>query len=235
MGELLRYLGKLRGGVPTERIHSLAEQWELDLDRPIRALSKGNKQKVGLIQAFMHRPRLLVLDEPTSGLDPLLQQRFLAMLRESQQDGATIFMSSHILSEVQRAADRVAILRQGRLVDVDDIASLRRRAVRQVEIQFDEAVSPKVFARLPHVRDAKVVAGTLHCTVEGSADALVKTAAQFRVLTLLSREPDLEEDFLSYYSDPDKRGESPPDGSHGDDAGNAVEALATDPVHVETR
>jgi len=197
--ELLTFLGNLRGGVAQEQIDRLAERLKLDLSRPIRGLSKGNKQKVGLVQAFMGDPALLILDEPSSGLDPLLQQEFLAMVREVRASGRTVFMSSHVLAEVEHVADRVGILRAGRLVAVEDIEVLRQRFVRRVEIRFGAPVPAAAFQRLPGVRDVAVDGELLRCVVEGSADALVKAAAQFPVVSLLSHEPDLEEIFLTYY------------------------------------
>ena len=122
------------------------------LDRPIRELSKGNRQKLGLVQAFMHRPELLVLDEPTGGLDPLLQHEFRLLVRETAATGRTVFLSSHSLDEVQQTADRVGIIRGGRLVDVDTVASLRERALRHVTILFAAPVDPEPFAALPGVR-----------------------------------------------------------------------------------
>jgi ABC-2 type transport system ATP-binding protein len=197
--ELLSFLGNLRAGVAQEQIDRLAERLKLDLSRPIRGLSKGNKQKVGLVQAFMGDPELLILDEPSSGLDPLLQQEFLAMVREVRASGRTVFMSSHVLAEVEHVADRVGILRAGRLVAVEDIEVLRQRFVRRVEIRFGAPVPAAAFQRLPGVRDVAVDGELLRCAVEGSADALVKAAAQFPVVSLLSHEPDLEEVFLAYY------------------------------------
>src|SRR5690606_12388805 len=148
-GSLLRYLADLRGANGHARIGALAERLDLDLGRPIRGLSKGNKQKVGLVQAFMHRPELLVLDEPTSGLDPLLQREFLALVSEARDDGATVFMSSHVLSEVERAADRVGVIRAGRLLDVSDVRTLRHRAGQRVELRFAQAPDPAAFEAVP--------------------------------------------------------------------------------------
>jgi ABC-2 type transport system ATP-binding protein len=199
--ELLVFLGNLRGGVPSSRIDGLAERLQLDLSRPLRGLSKGNRQKVGLVQAFMHTPQLLILDEPSSGLDPLLQQEFLAMVREVRADGRTVFLSSHVLAEVEHVADRVAILRAGQLVATEAIQVLRQRAVRRVEVRFGVPVPAAAFQRLPGVRAVAVDDEVLRCVVEGTADALVKAAAQFPVLSLLSHEPDLEEVFLAYYTE----------------------------------
>jgi ABC-2 type transport system ATP-binding protein len=197
--DLLTYLGNLRGGVPRARIDRLAQRLDLDLSRRIKGLSKGNRQKIGVVQAFMHEPDLLVLDEPTSGLDPFLQREFLAMAREAKANGQTVFMSSHVMSEVQQAADRVGIIREGALVAVERVEDLRERAVRNVEIHFDGPVRADEFAALPGVSDVTVDGATLRCRLDGRADALVKAAAQHTVVGLLSEEPDLEELFFTYY------------------------------------
>ncbi|MFJ7773254.1 ATP-binding cassette domain-containing protein [Streptomyces sp. NPDC097107] len=198
--ELLGFLARVRGGVNKATILSLAERLNVDLKRPVHNLSKGNKQKVGIIQAFMHNPELLILDEPTTGLDPLVQQEFLAMVREAKQNGQTVLMSSHILSEVQHVGDRVAIIRGGRLISVSDVDSLLEQAQRRVEIRFADPVDPRRFSVLPGVRDVDVRANTLSCTLDGAADALVKTAAQHTVVSLVCEEPDLEEIFLHAYA-----------------------------------
>jgi ABC-2 type transport system ATP-binding protein len=197
--ELLTHLGHLRGGVSAERIAALAGRLELELDVRIRSLSKGNRQKVGLVQAFMHEPELLILDEPTSGLDPLLQQTFLELVREARSAGQTVFMSSHVLSEVQQAADRVGIIRDGRMVAVEDVGSLRRRSVRRVEVTFDEPIAPDAFTGLPGVTDVTVEGSVLHCRLAGRADPLVKMAARYPVESIVVEEPDLEELFLTFY------------------------------------
>ena len=197
--ELLTYLGNLRGGVPRARMTALAERLDLDLTVRIRSLSKGNRQKVGLVQAFMHAPELLILDEPTSGLDPLLQQTFLAMVREARTAGQTVFMSSHVMSEVQATADRVGIVRDGVMVAVERVEELRERAVRQVEIHFEDPVTVEEFEVLPGVSDVTVSVGVLRCRLNGRADALVKAAARHTVIGLRSEEPDLEELFVTYY------------------------------------
>lgn len=206
--DLLAYLGDLRGGVPAAQVDALAERLDLDLSRPLRSLSKGNRQKVGLVQAFMHRPELLVLDEPTSGLDPLLQREFLAMVREARADGRTVFMSSHVLSEVQDVADRAAVLRGGRLVATEDMDALRRRAARRVRIRFAAPVAAAEFAGLAGVRDLDVDGDAVRCVVDGSPDALVKQAARHTVLELDSAEPDLEELFFTYYTDQEEVGDA---------------------------
>jgi ABC-2 type transport system ATP-binding protein len=198
-GELLRFFGDARGGVAWSRVTELAERLELDLSRPVRTMSKGNKQKVGLVQAFMHQPDLLILDEPTSGLDPLMQQEFLAMVRDARTAGQSIFMSSHVLGEVQQVADRVAIVRDGRLVALERVESLGKRAIRAVEIHFADPVEAAEFADLPGVSDVIVAGPVVKCTVNGRLDPLVKAAARHDVVDLLSSEPDLEETFLSFY------------------------------------
>jgi ABC-2 type transport system ATP-binding protein len=197
--ELLTHLGHLRGRVPREAITALADRLELDLRVRIKSLSKGNRQKVGLIQAFMHEPELLVLDEPTSGLDPLLQQTFLQMVAEAKARGQTVFMSSHVLSEVQQSADRVGIIRDGTMVTVEDVEALRRRAVRRVEIRFDEPVAPDAFVGLPGVSDLRIEGAVLRCRLAGRADPLVKMAARYAIDSIVVEEPDLEELFLTYY------------------------------------
>ncbi|MFD1929873.1 MULTISPECIES: ABC transporter ATP-binding protein [Nonomuraea] len=199
--DYLRFLGRIRGGVPSGRIAELAERLDADLSVQMRKLSKGNKQKVGLIQAFMHEPEFLILDEPTSGLDPLLQREFLAMVREVRMSGRTVLMSSHMLAEVEQVSDRVGIVREGRLVAVEDVAALREKAVRRVEFHFDAPVPPEAFADLPGVRDLKVEGAALSCTIDGRPDALIKAVARFTVVHMVSAEPDLEEIFLTYYSE----------------------------------
>ena len=205
VGDALTGLGRLRGGVAPSRITGLAERLDLDLSRSVRELSKGNRQKVGLVQAFMHEPELLILDEPTDGLDPLLRQRFVEMVDEVRSDGRTVFLSSHILSEVQATADRVGMIRAGRLVAVDTVDSLRERAVRRVEISFDSAISTADFAHVLCVEGVTVTveplsrSWVLRCHLTGAADSLVKAAARHTVRTLMVEEPDLEDVFLTLY------------------------------------
>jgi ABC-2 type transport system ATP-binding protein len=209
-GELLAHYARISGPVPPGRIAELAERLGLDLRRQIKGLSKGNKQKLGLIQAFMHDPELLVLDEPTSGLDPLVQQEFLAMVREAAAAGRTVFLSSHVLSEVEHVADRVAVLREGRLLSVSDVASLRQGAGRRVSAVLadtDVVLARGLLETVPGLRALAVDAGdagrgtvTVTATVEAEIDPLVKSLAGFRVTGLVVAEPDLEEAVLSLYS-----------------------------------
>ncbi|NUR85519.1 MAG: ABC transporter ATP-binding protein [Nonomuraea sp.] len=200
-GDYLAFLAKVRGGVRLGRITELAERLDADLRTPMRRLSKGNKQKIGLLQAFMHEPEFVILDEPTGGLDPLVQQEVMAMLREVRMAGRTVLMSSHVLAEVQEVSDRVGIVRGGRLAAVESVTALRERAVRRIELHFDAPVPREAFEGLPGVRDLRVEGASVRCTIDGRPDALVKAAARFTVVHLVSAEPDLEEIFLTYYSE----------------------------------
>jgi ABC-2 type transport system ATP-binding protein len=201
-GQTLRYLARLRGGAGLDRIAPLAERFALDLDRPIRGLSKGNKQKVGVIQAFAHAPDLLILDEPTSGLDPLLQREFLDLVTEARDRGATVFMSSHVLSEVEEVAGRVAIIRAGRIVDVDDVHTLRAHAGQTIELRFADPVDPASFAALPGVRDVVVDGTTLRCLLHGEPDALLKLATTAHIERVVAQDRELEDLFLDFYRVP---------------------------------
>ncbi len=197
--QLLAYLGNLRGGVDPHRITELADRLGLDLDRQIKGLSKGNRQKVGIVQAFMHSPELLVLDEPTSGLDPFLQQEFVHLVQAAKRRGATVFMSSHVMSEVQQTADRVGIIRDGKLLTVESVQSLREHAVRSVTLTLSDDVDPGEFRRLPGFTDVTVTGRTGRGRLAGHTDELVKAAAGHTVVDLLCEEPDLEEIFFHYY------------------------------------
>jgi ABC-2 type transport system ATP-binding protein len=196
---VLDYFAELRGGVDRRLRDSLAERFDADLDRPIRDLSTGNRQKVGLIQAFMHDPELLILDEPIAGLDPLVQQSFHALLEEVSARGRTVFLSSHTLSEVERVTHRLAILRAGRLVVVDSLDNLRKRAVQRLEIEFGQPVSIDEFRDLPGVREVRASGRSVTVAFEGSADSVIKAAAAHEVLAVHAHEDDLEDIFLSYY------------------------------------
>ncbi|WP_327342312.1 ABC transporter ATP-binding protein [Streptomyces europaeiscabiei] len=195
----LRFLAALRGGVPQERIDALADRLGLDQSTRIKKLSKGNRQKVGLVQAFMRTPELLVLDEPTSGLDPLVQQTFLDLVAEAAAGGRTVFMSSHIMSEVEAVADRVGIIRDGRLVALDTVAALRAGAVRDIEVTFAHPVTAAAFARIDGRLRLDADGTTLTGQITGSPDTLVKALAAHTVTGLRATEPALEELFHSYY------------------------------------
>ena len=197
--DFLTYIGNLRGEGGSAFASHLSERIDLDLSRRISDLSKGNRQKLALVQALMHQPELVVLDEPTSGLDPLVQQEVYRLLDEIRAEGVTVFFSSHVLSEVERVADRVGIIREGELVEVEKLEALRQKAVRTFEVVFDDAPSVAQFEQLAGVRSASLHGNVLHCQVIGSIDELLKTVAGHTVRNLVSHGADLEALFLDYY------------------------------------
>jgi ABC-2 type transport system ATP-binding protein len=197
--QTLEYFGNLRGGVDKAYQESLIERFELDPTKRYKEYSKGNKQKVGVIVALQHRPELLVLDEPTSGLDPLVQQTFFTTLREAVADGATVFLSSHILSEVEKTCGRVAIIRDGRLAKLGTVEGLRDLAHHQVELRFAGPVPSDTFSKIPGVTDVVAEDHVLRMRVTGAITPVVRAAAQFELLDFVSREPSLEETFLAQY------------------------------------
>jgi len=217
--QLLTYLGNLQGRVDGDYREKLIERLELDTTKRIKSLSRGNKQKVGLVAAFMIRPDLLILDEPTAGLDPFIQLEFEHLCEEARGEGRTVFISSHQLPEVEHLCDRVGIIREGRLLAVESIAALKERALRRLEIDFGDQVPIEAFAGLPGVRDLTIDGETLRCTVMGSLDALVKTSARFEVRNLRSVETSLEEIFMAYYGAGEGLGEGAGDGAGGSAAG----------------
>ncbi len=197
--QTLEYFANLRGGVDAGYQASLIERFELEAGKRFKEYSKGNKQKVGVIAALQHKPELLILDEPTSGLDPLVQQTFFATLRDAVADGATVFLSSHILSEVEKTCERVAIIRDGRIVKLGTVEGLRDLAHHQVEMRFAGAVPSDAFAQLPGVSDVVAEDHVLRLRVAGAITPVVRAAAQFELLDFVSREPSLEETFLAEY------------------------------------
>lgn len=204
--EVVAYLGGMRGGVDRRHVRAIAERFDLDLNRRYREYSSGNKQKLAIVLAFMHAPELLILDEPTGGLDPLNQQEFYRLLREVRDDGATVFLSSHILSEVEHVCDRVGIVRGGRLVRVAELGELHRIRVHKVELEFaDGADIPEAAVRdAEGVQDVVVEGRVLACTVHGSFEPLMKALRHAHVTNLVSHEPSLEEFFLDYYRQGDE-------------------------------
>jgi ABC-2 type transport system ATP-binding protein len=199
--ELLEFFAALRGLRGVGDALELADRFEANLERPLRHLSRGNRQKIGLIQALFHRPELLVLDEPTSGLDPLMQEQFLAVVEEQRARGATVFLSSHELREVERACDRVGVVRAGRLIAVEPVARLRHRAFHRVVLAFDGPVRAEEFLAIPGVSDLVSEDGRLSFKVAGSLDPVVKAAARHVVRDVEITEPSLEEIFLGFYHD----------------------------------
>jgi ABC-2 type transport system ATP-binding protein len=197
--EMLGYLGRLRGGVSAQRVTELAERLDLDLTQRCGAMSHGQRQKVGVIQAFMHDPEVLILDEPTATLDPLMQRIVHDLIREARDRGATVFVSSHDLPEIAHLCDRAGILRKGRLVTVLDVGDLADRGRHVISIQFLEPVAPSAFESLPGVSEVNATDHTVTVTVSGDLDPVVKTAARYRVHDLHSAEVDLDEVFRDYY------------------------------------
>jgi ABC-2 type transport system ATP-binding protein len=198
--QVVAYVAGLRGGVDRSRVRELAERFDLDLGRRFREYSRGNKVKLGLVLAFMHRPDLLLLDEPTSGLDPLNQQEFHRLVRETREAGCTVFLSSHVLSEVEHVCDRVAIVRAGRLVEMAGLSELH--AIRYHHVEIELAAEPPAAALasagLENLRvDGRRVSGDLR----GGFDRLLAELSRLPVLSFTSHEPSLEELFLAYYED----------------------------------
>ena len=199
--ELLGYFASLRGLDDVGRAPEIAERLQLDVDQRIRSYSSGNRQKVGLVQALMHDPELLILDEPTSGLDALAQREFYRIVLEARATGRTVFLSSHILPEVERIADRVGIIRNGKLVVVEEVSVLKHKALRKLEMRFARPVPEAEFSGLDTVHNIESEDGgaVIILTVAGSVDPVIKAAASHELISLVSHEGDLEEAFLAYY------------------------------------
>jgi ABC-2 type transport system ATP-binding protein len=203
--ETLDRIARMRGDHDDAIRVRLEQRFAAELDRPVRALSKGNRQKIGLIQAFMHDPELLVLDEPTSGLDPLLQKEFADLLEEYVDRGRTAFLSSHDLDEVQRLANRIAIIRKGELVASDTVEALRMRAPRTVELTFRSAVDPAAFANIPGVTVTSNDTYRVGFRVVGHMGALFEAAVRFGIADVSAQAASLDELFLDFYAEPSRR------------------------------
>ncbi|MGA9596611.1 MAG: ABC transporter ATP-binding protein [Acidimicrobiia bacterium] len=200
--DTITYFANLRGGVDWDFVESLADRLDADLSKKVGDLSSGNRQKVGLIQAFMNKPELLIMDEPSSGLDPLVQREFQKMMREVADSGRTIFLSSHTLSEVQRVADRVGIIRHGKLIAVEGVAELRSKGIRTVTMIFDEPVDESEFDAVPGVREVTVDNNHVVVSFDGHMAELLKVASNgHHLLDISTQEADLEEIFLTYYEE----------------------------------
>ncbi|MFK4084930.1 ABC transporter ATP-binding protein [Kribbella sp. NPDC020789] len=198
--QYLSYFAHLYGGITPDRIDLLAKRFELDLDTRIGTLSRGNRQKIGIVRAFMHEPDLLLLDEPTSGLDPLMQREFRNLLAETRDAGRTVFLSSHVLSEVEAVADNVAILRAGRLVAVQSVPELKNRARHHLDLTFAAEPPADLLRTVPGILDVTVDQHLAHVVVAGSTAELVRAIAPYEVTGLATHEADLESMFLDYYS-----------------------------------
>jgi ABC-2 type transport system ATP-binding protein len=197
---LLHYFDQLRGNhIDWSFVHELADRLQIDLKIAVKNLSKGNKQKVGLMQALMHRPELLLLDEPTIGLDPLIQQEVLKLIGEAKANGATVFFSSHILSEVQEIADRVGIIRAGQVVEIAETEALIKRSFQRVRIKFKQAIDVSTLSNLPGVKVLSHDDTSITLQVEGEMDPLIKVLANYPVRDFDTERPSLEEIFLAYY------------------------------------
>jgi ABC-2 type transport system ATP-binding protein len=202
--DTITYFSNLRGGVDWSYVDELADRLDADMTKKVGDLSSGNRQKIGLIQAFMNKPEVLIMDEPSSGLDPLVQREFQAMMREVTANGSTVFLSSHTLSEVQRVADRVGIIRHGKLIALESVASLRSKGIRKVELFFDTSVDASIFEGVPGVSDVAVQNHHVTLSFTGQMETLIKVVtASHTLVDISTQEADLEEIFLTYYRDED--------------------------------
>ena len=198
--EHLKFQAGLRDNVDWKYVESLAERLRINLKLKIKTLSHGNKQKIAIIGAFMHKPKLLILDEPTTGLDPLIQREFYSLVSEVNQAGSTLFISSHILPEVERVCHRVGILREGRLIETEEIETLKNKAIRPLEVHFAKTVSKENFTNIEGVKNISIENKILHCEIVGSLDKFIKELSKYEVVNIETREADLEQIFLNYYS-----------------------------------
>ena len=207
--EYLRFLARMRGRALSQRINELSERLNLDLTRHIHDLSKGNQQKLGVVQAFMHSPEVLILDEPTAGLDPIVQREFEALIDEAQRQGSAILLSSHVLSEVDHLAGRVAIVDKGHLLVVEDISTLKRRALRTIDLDFTQPVDTASFARIDGVTDVRSRGSQVTCTLTGEETGLLRHAVDLGVLSVRTHEPSLDQIFFSLVQGGDHRADRP--------------------------
>ena len=198
--DVLKFFARLRGGVDWNFVKELEERFDANLDKRTGELSTGNRQKVGLINAFMHKPELLIMDEPNAGLDPLIQHEFHQLVRETVDEGRTVFLSSHTLSEVQRVADRVGIIRHGEMVAVEEIDDLR--AVRKVTLLLDAEPTPELITAIPGARDVIVSGEHVQLSFDGELGDLIRSVSEHhRIVDLAAAEADLEDVFLAFYQD----------------------------------
>jgi beta-exotoxin I transport system ATP-binding protein len=199
--QIIDYFAHLQGREPV-LLKDLVARFNVEMKRPLKGYSKGMRQKIGIVLAFMCDPEVLILDEPTSGLDPLLRKIFNEFLFEEQARGKTIFMSSHIMSEVEKVCQRVAVIREGELVTVEAVEALREKAGQRVTVEFGDAVAPEELASIPGVSDVTRSNGSYRLSVSGSMNALIKTLSRHEVNRLLVEEAPLEEVFLKFYEVP---------------------------------
>lgn len=199
--EMLLYFAQLRQNVHWPFVEELTDRLKCDLEHSIRTLSQGNKQKVGVIQAMMHKPDLLILDEPTNGLDPLIRQEFYHILLELNAEGKTIFLSSHVLPEVEKVCDRVGIIRGGKIVAIEDVLKLKEKSLRQVEIIFGESIKRNDFSDIKNIDKLIIENHRLKCLVTGNMNQFIKKVSKFKIIDFSSHQPGLEEIFLAHYGE----------------------------------
>lgn len=192
----LRFIARMRNLDLETSIKKYANRLDLDLEDHIHDLSKGNRQKVSVIQAFMHSPEVFFLDEPTSGLDPLVQREFEGMLNETRNRGGAVVLSSHVLSEIEHLANRIAVIDKGRIVVVDEISVLKAKARRKIELFFDRPIHNSDFLRVPNIKEIRAMDGSLTCVVTGSENELLKRAVELGVNQVKTEDSSLEEIFL---------------------------------------
>src|SRR5215471_316244 len=202
--QVIDYFSRLQGLEPV-LLNDLIARFDVETKRPMKSYSKGMRQKIGIVLAFMCDPEVLILDEPSSGLDPLLQRVFNELLLEEQARGKTIFMSSHIMSDVEKVCQRVAVIRSGELVTVEEVEKLREKAGQRVTVEFGDAVTEVELAAIPGVSGVSKINSSYHFHIGGSMDALIKALSHHEVVRLLAEEAPLEEVFLKFYAEPDKK------------------------------
>lgn len=202
--QVIAYFSRLQGRTPV-LLDDLIARFDVEMKRPLKGYSKGMRQKIGVVLAFMCDPDVLILDEPTSGLDPLLQRAFNELLLEEQARGKTIFMSSHIMGDVEKVCQRVAVIRQGELVTVEKVETLRQKAGQRVIVEFGDQVRAEELTYIPGVSNVNTVNGTYHFNMGGSMDPLIKALSQHEVLRLQAEEAPLEEVFLKFYEEPEPK------------------------------
>ena len=196
--QYLTYISNLRNA-KTNNIHLLSDQLDLDLNKKINALSKGNKQKIGIVQAFMNSPKLAILDEPTSGLDPLKQQEFQNIVKEQNKKGCSVLLSSHILNEIEDLCEKVGIIKDGTLIASEQISALKNKTIKKYEVTFENPPSENKLSEIKGIYDLKIKDEIATFTIKGNIDDMIKTISKFTVINLRILEPDLEEIFLTYY------------------------------------
>jgi ABC-2 type transport system ATP-binding protein len=197
--QYIKYMANLQGRYDPKEVGKLAKRLKATLDQKIRTLSRGNKQKIGLIAAFQHKPELLIMDEPTSGLDPILQREFVDMVAEHKKSGGTTFISSHFLMEVEQMCDLVGFINKGRIVEVLTLEKLHERSIHEFDIIFNEPANKKMLEGVKGVKEIKIDGNFMHCHIAGSVDNFIKSISKYPIRSLRTRELDLEEIFLKMY------------------------------------